>query len=246
MTRRGIIFAALLIMSMGTVGACATKGAPAVACDEDILKVPHEAKDMMGLKCPDGGTVLIGDKGGLEKWCNEKGGGKASWDYADGAATVKPGTGSMITKEKYGDMRLHVEFCIPEGGAGQGAGNSGVYIQQRYEVQILNSFGKKKLEANECGGLYKFKAADANACRKPGEWQVYDIWFYAAKYEGSKKVKNARVTVIQNGKFIHKDVELSNKTGAGKKEGPEKMPLRLQDHGNPVKFRNVWIVAIEK
>jgi len=147
------------------------------------------------------------------------------------------------TAEPVEDFRLHLEFRLPykPNARGQGRGNSGVYIQERYEVQVLDSFGLKGA-ANECGGLYRQRAPDVNMCLPPLAWQTYDIWFQAARFdEAGNKVKNARITVKHNGIKIHDDVELTSKTGAGKKEEPFPRPIRLQDHGNPVVFRNIWM-----
>ena len=133
---------------------------------------------------------------------------------------------------------------MPPNVKGQGRGNSGVYIQRRYEVQILDSYGLPR-KNNECGSIYKTRAPDKNVCKKPGEWQSYDITFRAARFDGegknAKKVKNARITVRHNGVMIHDDVDVPNKTGAGRPEGPEPGPILLQEHGNKVEFRNIWI-----
>jgi hypothetical protein len=142
------------------------------------------------------------------------------------------------------DFRLHLEFRLPfmPYATGQGRGNSGVYIQRRYEVQILDSFGLEGV-ANECGGLYRQQPPDVNMCLPPLTWQTYDIWFTAARFDGEgNKTANARITVLHNGVPIHNDYEVVAKTGAGRPEAPEPMPILLQDHGNPVRFQNVWIV----
>jgi hypothetical protein len=149
-----------------------------------------------------------------------------------------------LTKMPVGDLRLHLEFRIPymPYATGQGRGNSGVYIQQRYEVQVLDSFGLEPA-FNDCGALYRQQAPDLNMSLPPLTWQTYDIWFTAARWDGQgQKLANARITVLHNGVAIHSDREISGKTGAGKPEGPEKLPILLQNHGNPVHFRNVWIV----
>jgi hypothetical protein len=149
-----------------------------------------------------------------------------------------------IMKEPVGDFHLHLEFKLPymPTARGQARGNSGVYIQQRYEVQILDSFGLKG-EPNECAGVYKTKAAAMNMCLPPLVWQTYDIDFRAARFdEHGKKTADARLTVVQNGVTVQNDFALPNKTGAGKQEGPDPLPILLQNHGNPVEFRNIWIV----
>ncbi len=148
------------------------------------------------------------------------------------------------TKEPVGDFRLHLEFRTPfePDKRGQGRGNSGVYIQRRYEVQILDSFGLEG-KPNECGGLYRQKAPDVNMCLPPRSWQTYDIFFTAARWdEEGNKTDNARITVLHNGVAIHDDYEIVAKTGAGRPESAEKLPILFQDHRNPVHFRNIWIV----
>jgi hypothetical protein len=168
---------------------------------------------------------------------------KTGWKRIGDAMKVVPGSGSIMTKQDFTDFKMHAEFKTPQlppNVKGQGRGNSGIYIQRRYELQILDSFGLEPKD-NDCGSLYRFKAPDKNACDMSGRWQSYDIIFHAAKFDGSKKVKNARITVWQNGVLIHNDAELQNKTGAGQPEGPEPGPILLQEHGNEVSFRNIWI-----
>ena len=168
---------------------------------------------------------------------------KVGWERVGDAMKIVPGSGSIMTKQDFTDFKMHAEFKTPQlppNVKGQGRGNSGIYIQRRYEVQILDSFGLEP-KNNECGAIYEFKAPDKNVCGMPGQWQSYDIIFHAAKFDGNKKVKNARITVWQNGVMIHNDVELQNKTGAGRPEGPEPGPILLQEHGNEGWFRNIWI-----
>jgi 3-keto-disaccharide hydrolase len=148
------------------------------------------------------------------------------------------------SKRKFGDCQLHLEFQLPfmPQAQGQARGNSGVYLQGRYEVQMLDSFGLAG-ENNECGGLYEIKKPDVNMCFPPLAWQTYDIDYTAARYEDGKKVKNAKITVQHNGQTIHRDVELPRATRAAPvAEGTEPGPLYLQDHGNPVRYRNIWVV----
>ncbi len=145
------------------------------------------------------------------------------------------------------DFRLHLEFRIPymPYASGQGRGNSGVYIQRRYEMQILDSFGLEG-KYNECGALYRQQTPDTNMCLPPLSWQTYDIWFTAARFDDEgDKTANARITVLHNGVPIHSNREILTKTGAGRPEGPEPLPILLQNHSNPVNFRNVWLVHLE-
>jgi len=189
-------------------------------------------------KAPEGATVLD-----ASQFVHED--GKAStWPVADGVLEV--GKGSILTKEKYADFQLHVEFNLaesPEAAKGQGRSNSGVYIQRRYEVQILDSMTDDPPKNNGCASIYTRKAPDKNVGKKPGEWQTYDITFRAARFDGAgKKTESARITVVWNGVKVHDDYEIPDKTGAGKPEGPEPGPILLQDHGAKVKFRNLWIL----
>jgi len=172
---------------------------------------------------------------------------KIGWDVEGGVATIAPKSGSIWTKRDFTDFKMHIEFKIPQMPAnvkGQGRGNSGVYIQRRYELQILDSYGQPARK-NEGGSIYKFRAPDKNVCRPPGRWQSYDIIFRAARYDADKKVEDARITLWHNGVFlVHDDVKVPNKTGAGREEGPDPGPILLQNHGNAVSFRNIWIVPL--
>ena len=149
-----------------------------------------------------------------------------------------------MTRSEYGDAKLHLEFRLPfmPTARGQDRANSGTYLQNRYEVQVLDSFGLEGAD-NECGGLYKVAQPAVNMCYPPLAWQTYDIDFTAPRFDGEKKVKSARLTVRHNGVVIHDDLELPNVTLGGlDKEYPGKGPLLLQWHGNPVVYRNVWLL----
>jgi hypothetical protein len=149
-----------------------------------------------------------------------------------------------ILKTTVRDFRLHLEFRIPymPYARGQARANSGVYIQQRYEVQILDSFGLAGV-ANECGGLYRQQRPEVNMCLPPLSWQTYDIYFTAARFDkAGKKHTPARITVLHNGGLIHTVYDIKAKTGAGKPETAESRPILLQNHGNPVNFRNIWLI----
>jgi len=189
-------------------------------------------------------AVTLFDGTNLSQWQRD-GGGEAKWPVADGAMTVAPGSGSIVTKQPYRDFMLHLEFKTPDmpQAQGQGRGNSGVYIQKRYELQILDSYGLEP-KKNDCGAIYTVKAPAQNVCKKPNEWQTYDILFRGARFEGGEKVADARITVYQNDVLIHEDVAIPNKTGAGQPEGPGPGPILLQDHSNEVSFRNIWIVPL--
>ena len=148
------------------------------------------------------------------------------------------------SKQGFGDHRLHLEFRTPfqPAARGQGRGNSGVYVQGRYECQVLDSFGLAGKQ-NECGGVYSISDPIVNACLPPGQWQTYDIQFTAAKWRGLEKVADARMTVHLNGILVHDDLALTHATTAAKrKESDSGGGLYLQDHGNPVAYRNIWVV----
>ena len=161
---------------------------------------------------------------------------------------VARGGGIMTRKTFDGHFKLHVEFRVPymPGATGQGRGNSGVYLQGRYEVQILDSYGLKSQD-NDCGGIYKVSAPRVNACKAPTVWQSYDIDFVAPVFKDGKKVEPARITVLQNGVPIQEDVKIPlDNTVAGLGGDPSQPgPIMLQDHGNPVQYRNIWLLPID-
>ncbi|NQT02310.1 MAG: PmoA family protein [Planctomycetes bacterium] len=192
-----------------------------------------------------GDAIILFDGEDFSHWTT--GGDKdVGWKIVDGAMKITPKSGNIMTKRNFRDFKMHIEFKTPQlppNVKGQGRGNSGIYIQRRYELQILDSYGLEP-KKNECGSLYKFRAPDKNVCRMPGRWQSYDIIFHAARFDGNRKTEKARITVWHNGVLIHDDVKLDNKTGAGRPEGLEPGPILLQDHGNEVLFRNIWIVPL--
>jgi hypothetical protein len=192
-----------------------------------------------------GNAIVLFDGKNFSHWTtgSDK---EIGWKLVDGAMKLVPKSGSIMTKQSFGDFKMHAEFStplMPPNVKGQGRGNSGIYIQRRYELQILDSFGLEP-KNNECASLYTTRAPDKNACRMPGRWQSFDIVFHAARFEGQKKVKDARITVWHNGVLVHNDVAIPNKTGAGQAEGPNPLPILLQEHGNEVSFRNIWIVPL--
>jgi hypothetical protein len=183
-----------------------------------------------GAKAPAGAIVLFDGK---------------NTDELDGANVDANGilACGATTKRKFGNFTLHVEFMIPfmPEARGQGRGNSGIYIQKRYETQVLDSFGLVS-KNNDCAAVYTQVAPSLNMCYPPLTWQTYDIDFTQPQWDGAKKIKNARITVKQNGVVVQNDTEIVKKTGAGSPEGPQPGPIYFQNHGNPVVFRNIWIV----
>ncbi len=167
------------------------------------------------------------------------------WRLVDGAMEVKPGAGSIVTKRTFKDFKLHIEFRTPfmPEARGQGRGNSGVYLQNRYEIQVLDSYGLEPKD-NECGGIYQVGAPLVNVCYPPGQWQTYDITFQAPRFDGSgNKEKDAVVTVLHNGVTIHDQRPIPHPTGGALDSNvSEPGGVYLQDHGNLVEFRNIWLV----
>jgi serine/threonine protein kinase/WD40 repeat protein len=195
------------------------------------------------------GAVILFDGKSLDNWEKRRGGGKATWKLLpDGIMEVQWG-GDVLTKEKFGgNFKLHVEFRVPymPKANGQGRGNSGVYVQGRYEVQILDSYGLRSRD-NDCGAIYGIAAPSVNACKAPAVWQSYDIEFTAPVCKDGKKVELGRMTVYQNGVRIHDNVKLTkDNTLEGMGGDPcTPGPILLQDHGAPVQFRNIWLVRPE-
>lgn len=191
-------------------------------------------------KAPSDAIVLFGGEN-LDGW-----NGGEKWKIAGGIATAAGG--GISTKEKFGDCQLHVEFATPAEvkGSGQGRGNSGIYLMGKYEVQVLDSYENETYFDGQCASIYKQTPPIVNACRRPGEWQTYDIIFTAPRFADDGSVKTpAYVTVLHNGVLVQNHFELLGGTSfiAPPKysKHPEKEPLSIQFHGNPVKFRNIWI-----
>jgi hypothetical protein len=212
------------------------------------------------------GTVSCGDKAGtapsdaivlfdgteesMNNWTDERG-NRTRWQYVDGALESRNRAGYIQTKQTFGSCQLHIEWATPKDvkGDGQGRGNSGIFMMGRYEIQVLDSFDNITYPDGQAGALYGRKKPLVNASRGPGEWQSFDIIFHQPKFdEPGKVIKKATFTIFHNGILIHDNYELSGGTDW---QGPyavseytkheDKLPLKLQDHGNPVRFRNIWI-----
>lgn len=171
-------------------------------------------------------------------------GGEPKWRMGEGFMETTQ-TGPLVTKEEFTDCQIHLEFATPSKveGDGQGRGNSGVYVMGRYEIQILDSYQNKTYFNGQCGAFYGNNAPLVNACRKPGEWQTYDFIFHAPKQKDDGTVEPGSFTVLQNGVLIQDHIPVSGKPTLGSPfEGiPKAGPILLQDHGNPVRFRNIWV-----
>jgi len=193
------------------------------------------------------GAVLLFDGQDLSGWTDAKG-NPAKWKVENGYLEVTAKTGSIQTRRGFGDCHLHVEWAAPAvvQGESQGRGNSGVFLMNRYEVQVLDCYNNRTYADGMTASIYGQYPPLVNACRKPGEWQTYDIIFRAPRFDAEKKlISPAMMTVFHNGLVVHNNAVLTGPT-AHKLRPPyvphaEKLPLSLQDHGNPVRFRNIWV-----
>ncbi|GGF83439.1 3-keto-disaccharide hydrolase [Alteromonas lipolytica] len=196
-------------------------------------------------KAPSDAIVLF-DGTDLSAWESVKG-GAAAWTLGGDTVTVKPGTGNIRTKQSFCDVQLHVEWRAPkpeEGMDGQLRNNSGVFFQERYEIQVLDSYDNKTYPNGQAASVYKQTIPLVNATRPPGEWQAYDIIFTAPTFSGEKLKTPGYVTVIHNGVVVQNHVEIQGTTewiGAPKYQAHGCAPIQLQDHDNLVSFRNIWL-----
>jgi hypothetical protein len=212
-------------------------GTPAVTILDDagsrIATLPkvHRQSPTLGLAAP-ADAVVIFDGTNTDKLINGR--------MTDDGLLME----GVTTKDAFGDATWHIEFCLPyqPKDRGQGRGNSGAYFQGSYETQMLDSFGLEGKD-NECGGIYKAAAPGVNMCLPPLAWQTYDVEVTAPRFADGKKIANARLTVRHNGVLIHDNVEVPGITPGGpqKQEAPTG-PLHLQNHGNPVRYRNIWVL----
>ena len=192
-------------------------------------------------------AVVLFDGKDLSKWAH-KDGSAAKWKVESGYFEVVPKTGYVYTREAFGDCQLHVEFAEPSPpkGEDQDRGNSGVFLQGLYETQVLDSYQSKTYADGQAAAIYGQYPPLVNASRPPGQWQTYDIIFHGPRFDASGKLtRPARETVLHNGVLVQDNVELSGPTAHGKRPPyepqPEKLPLALQDHNHPVRYRNIWL-----
>jgi hypothetical protein len=191
-------------------------------------------------------AVVLFDGTDLSKWTTDKG---RTWKVENGYMEVIKDAGSLMTKDEFGDFQLHLEFATPAQvkDSSQGRGNSGVIIFGRFEVQVLDSFDNRTYADGQCGAMYGQFPPLVNASKKPGEWQSYDIIFEAPRWDAEGKLtKKANVTVIHNGVVLHHKKEFIGEVRHKEvarygRPFPSRGPIVLQDHGNPVRYRNIWI-----
>ncbi len=200
---------------------------------------------------PPSDAIVLFDGKTLDGWERAEG-GKAEWIVANGALTVAPGTGDIRTQQKFGDVQLHIEWRTPQlppEKKGQDRGNSGVFLQELYEVQVLDTLENRTYSNGQAGSIYKQFIPLVNAARPASEWQSYDIVFIAPRFEADGTLQSAaRMTVFLNGVLIHHGVELKGGTtyiGEPKYEAHGEGSIRLQDHGHLVGFRNIWVRKLD-
>ncbi len=194
---------------------------------------------------PPKNALVLFDGKDASAWVH-KGAKACGWKVADGAIEIVTGTGDLFTKKAFGDFQLHVEFNLPlmADKTDEARANSGVILQDLYEIQLLDSYGTNPPRVVDCGAVYKQTAPKVNACKPPEQWQSYDITFRAARFDSAGKVtENPRVTLLQNGINVQDNTEILSATGARKGRALTPTgPVLLQDHHANVKFRNIWII----
>jgi Domain of Unknown Function (DUF1080) len=196
---------------------------------------------------PPSDAMVLFDGKDLSAWAH-KDGSAAKWKVENGYAEVVAKTGYIYTREAFGDCQLHIEFAepLPPKRESQDRGNSGVFLMGLYEIQVLDSYENKTYADGQAAAVYGQYPPQVNASRAPGQWQSYDIVFHGPRFaKDGKLLRPARVTVLHNGVLVQDNVVLTGPTEHGErppyKAHPEKLPLALQDHGDPVRFRNIWI-----
>ncbi|WP_207435777.1 3-keto-disaccharide hydrolase [Sabulibacter ruber] len=205
---------------------------------------PRKVTPGVNNSAPSDAIVLFNGKD-LSEWKAKGDGSDAKWQVKDGAFTV--GKGDISTKRQFNDFQLHIEWSAPDEvkGTSQGRGNSGIFLQDRYEVQVLDSYNNRTYSNGQAGSIYKQHRPLVNAMNKPTEWNVYDIIYTAPRFkEDGTLFSPARVTVLHNGVLVQNNTEIKGPTeyiGLPEYKPHGKASITLQDHGNPVSFRNVWI-----
>jgi len=201
-------------------------------------------------EAPPSDAVILFDGRDLSKWVSVPRGGEPrepTWKVVNGDLEIVPRTGRLATREKFGDCQLHVEWLIPREapGAGQGRGNSGVELMMRYEIQVLESFENVTYADGQAASIYGQWPPLVNSSRPQGEWNVYDIFFEAPRFEGEKLAKPGYITVVHNGVMVHHRQEILGRAihrrVATYAPHAAEEPLSLQDHGYPIRYRNIWI-----
>lgn len=244
-------------MTVGIFGALMMLSALSIAAEETPQWGVHDPNRPMAPVVAPGQTpqdapsdaIVLFDGKNLSAWSSANG-SDAKWKVADSYMEVTK-TGDIQTRQAFGSCQLHIEWRTPDQvkGDSQGRGNSGIFLMSKYELQVLDTYDNKTYADGQAAAIYGQKPPLVNVCRKPGEWQTYDIIFHAPKFDGDKVVKPGTITVLQNGVLVQDHWEIKgttfHKLEAKYEPHAEKMPLKLQDHGNPTRFRNIWIRPLD-
>ncbi len=252
MNGRFVRFFAAGVLMAGQAGAQPSTEWPIHSKDRPQPRVVTPGPNLLPVKPPAGAIVLF-DGSDLSKWVQAKTGDHAAWVVRDGYFEVNPGTGDLRTRDGFGDVQLHIEWASPTPvkGSDQGRGNSGVYLMSKYELQVLDSWENPTYADGMAGAIYGQYPPLVNAARPAGEWQSYDVVFRGPRFDSSGTlVRPATMTVHFNGVLVQDNVTLSGPTGHYARPPyvahEEKLPLLLQDHGDRVRFRNVWVVPVKE
>jgi len=201
---------------------------------------------------PPSDAIVLFDGKDLAQWRSDADSSAAKWIVRDGYVEVKPGTGTMASARGFGDVQLHIEWATPgvAKGEGQERGNSGVFLMGIYELQVLDSYQNDTYPDGQAGAIYGQNPPLVNPTKGPGQWQAYDVIFHRPRFKADGSLERpARMTVLLNGVLIQDNFELvgptANRQQPPYRMHPDKLPLKLQDHGNPMRFRNIWIRALE-
>ena len=213
-----------------------------------IVTLPASSNTVTAL--PPSDAIVLFDGKDLSKWKSSVAGGKVQWTVADGAMTVKPGSKDIETVQQFDDFQLHIEFRTPAqvSDTGQDRGNSGIFMQGRYELQVLDNYNNRTYSNGQAGSIYKQSMPLVNASRKPGEWQTYDVIYTSPKFNKDGMITHpAYITVMHNGVVVQNHTPIYGTTpdlGKPQYEVHGKGPIKLQDHNNTTSFRNIWIREI--
>jgi hypothetical protein len=241
-------FHLLFLLFVSTVAF--TQSQPRESLDPRVTEVwePKPPKVTPGKTAGDAPSdaLILFDGKDLNEWTSLNG-SAAKWDVKEGAMTVVKGTGDIKTKRTFGDLQLHIEWRAPSviEGEGQGRGNSGIFLQERYELQVLDSYESVTYANGQAGSIYKQHSPLVNATRPPGEWQSYDVIYTAPRFsDNGRVISPARITVLHNGVLIQNNIAIwgpSEFKGLPVYQSHGKAGIKLQDHGNPVSYRNIWV-----
>ncbi len=234
------LLASCALVVVGALGVRADEYLSGIQWNEPKVVTPGKTPG-----APPSDAVVLFDGKDLSQWI-----GAENWKVVDGAMLA--GKGDIRSKAEFGDCQLHLEFATPKEvkGKGQGRGNSGLFFMDRYELQILDSYNNKTYFDGQCGAIYKQHPPLVNASRGPGEWQTYDVIWMAPQFKDGKLVRPAFITVFHNGVLIQNHFQLQGDTPYHRppkyEPHPAKGPIRLQWHGNPIRFRNIWVREIRE